>query len=76
MIRQDGVSSEAQHALEWEEFISLQFLAFCMYITSDLWFHLMVLLCMPRQIIGCIDDVMILAKATLVFNMHKPSALR
>ena len=74
-VRQEGVSSKARRALEWEEFRSLLMLARHLYADIDLWFFLTAVLCLQWQIIGRIDDVMKLAKSTLLFNSREPSTL-
>ncbi len=74
-VRQEGVSSKARRALEWEEFYSLLWLIHHLYSTVDLWYYLTAVLCLQWQIIGRIDDVMKLGKGTLLFNTREPAAL-
>ena len=74
-VRQEGVSSKARRALEWEEFYSLLWLVRHLYATVDLWYYLTAVLCLQWQIIGRIDDVMKLGKGTLLFNTCEPAAL-
>ena len=73
-MRQEGVSSQAQRALEWEEFYLLLALVCHLHAGGNLCF-LMAVLCLQWQIIGQIDDVMKLAKSTLLFNPCEPSTL-
>jgi len=54
---------------------SLLVLARHLYATVDTGFFLTAVLCLQWQIIGCIDDVMKLAKSTLLFNSREPSIL-
>ena len=72
-VRQEGVSSKARRALKWEEFYSLLVLARRLYGTVETGFFLTAVLCLQWQIIGRIDDVMKLAKSTLLFNSWEPS---
>ena len=74
-VRREGVTSAAHCPLEWEEFCSLLMLARHLYADIDLWFFLTAVLCLQWQIIGRIDDVMKLAKSTLLFNSREPSTL-
>ena len=74
-VRQEGFSSKARRALEWEDFYSLLWLVCHLYATVDLWYYLTAVLCLQWQIIGRIDDVMKLGKGTLLFNTREPAAL-
>ncbi len=74
-VRQEGVSSKARRALEWEEFYSLLVLTRRLYGTVETGFFLTAVLCLQWQIIGRIDDVMKLAKSSLLFNSREPSTL-
>lgn len=74
-VRQEGVSSQARRPIEWEEFYLLLVLFRHLFADSDLWFFLTAVFCLQWQIIGRIDDVMKLAKRSLLFNPREPSTL-
>ena len=74
-VRQEGVSSKARHALEWEQFYSLLVLARHLYGSVETGSFLTAVLCLQWQMIGRIDDVMKLAKSTLLFNSCELSTL-
>jgi hypothetical protein len=74
-VRREGVTSAARRPLEWEEFYLLLVLVRHLYADSDLWFFLSAVFCLQWQIIGRIDDVMKLAKSTVLFNRREPSTL-
>ena len=46
-----------------------------LFAASDMWFFLTAVFCLQWQIIGRIDDVMKLAKCSLLFNPWEPSTL-
>ena len=66
-VGQEGVSSQARHALEWGEFYLMLSLVHHLHADGKLWFF-MVVFCLEWQIICQIDDVMKLAKSMLLFN--------
>ena len=70
-VRQEGVSSKARRALEWEVFYSLLVLACHLYGTVDMGLVLTTVLCLEWQITGRIDDEM---KRAVFF--HHSSGLR
>ncbi len=74
-VRQEGVSSQARRPLEWEEFYLLLVLIRHLFADSDVWFFLTAVFCLQWQIIGRIDDVMKLAKGSLLFNPREPYTL-
>ena len=74
-VRQEGIPSQARRPLEWEEFYSLLVLIRHLFAASDMWFFLTAVFCLQWQIIGRIDDVMKLAKCSLLFNPWEPSTL-
>ena len=74
-VWQEGVSSQAHCPLEWEEFYLLLVLIRHLFADSDVWFFLTAVFCLQWQIIGRIDDVMKLAKSTVLFNRCQPSTL-
>jgi len=73
-VRQEGVSSQARRALEWEEFYLLLALVRHLHANSSLCFFTAEF-CLQWQIIGRIDDVMKLAKSPLLFNPRELSPL-
>ncbi len=56
-------------------FYSLLVLIRHLFAASDMWFFLTAVFCLQWQIIGRIDDVMKLAKRSLLFNPREPSTL-
>jgi hypothetical protein len=74
-VRQEGILSQARRPLDWEEFYLLLMLIHHLFADSDVWFYLADVFCLQWQIIGSIDDVMKLAKRSLLFNPCEPSTL-
>ena len=74
-VRQEGIPSQARRPLEWEEFYLLLVLIRHLFADSDVWFFLTAVFCLQWQIIGRIDDVMKLAKGSLLFNPREPYTL-
>ena len=56
-MRQEGVSSKVQQALEWEEFF-VAVAVHHLYTIVNLWYYLTSVLCLQWPIMGCIYDVM------------------
>jgi hypothetical protein len=74
-VRQEGVSSKASHAVEWEEFYSLLALACHLYATVDTGFFLTTVLSLQWQRISRIDDAIKLVRSNFLFNAHEPATL-
>ena len=75
MVGWEGIASAARCSLEWEVFYLLPVLVRHLYADSNLLFFLAAVFCLQCKSIGCIDDVIKLAKSTLLFNRCQPSTL-
>ncbi len=74
-VRGEGVPSQAQCPLEWEEFVMMLVVVKRIYKESSLCSMMLAVLTFQWQLIGCINDVMKLGKSTLSFNPRYPYTL-
>ncbi len=69
------MASQARHAIDWDKFMCLLVGTCLVFPSHDVMLPMLAVLMLQLQIIGGIDDVMQLARSTILKNVHYPFTL-